>query len=156
MDTSTFDDTITLDETGNEFADRLFSSAKGFAYFVKEVYEAERKHCLVGTMTKLVALGFTTNEKLLTTMKPQEWDEARGMSNRTVYRLATAYLTQRTAVAILLDQNEAILARQRLTKDFEIYTTLIMPRVNQVMSIEQHTKRLIGVVLTHKARIEKK
>ena len=59
-------------------------------------------------------------------------------------------------LSILLDQNEEILARERLTEDFEIYTTLIVHRVNEVTSLEQLVQRLIGVVLTHKARIEKK
>ncbi len=144
------------DETVNEFADRLFSSAIGFAYFTKEVYEAERTHHLVHPMPKLVALCFAAHENLLVTMKPQDWDEARGMSNRAVSQLAVAYLKQRTTVSILLDQNEEILARERLTKDFEIYTTLIVHRVNEVTSLEQLVQRLIGVVLTHKARIEKK
>lgn len=156
MGTSLFDETETLDETVSEFADRLFSSAKGFAYFIREVYEAERAHCLVGTMTKLVALGFAAHEKLLVTLKPNDWDEARGLSNKAVTRLATAYLKQRTAISVLLDQNEELLVRQRLTKDFEIYTTLIMHRVNEVTSIEQLVARLIKVVITHKARMENK
>lgn len=156
MGTSTFDETATRDETVNEFADRLFSSANGFAYFIKEIYEAEREHHLVGTMTRLVALSFASNKKLLSTMRPQDWEEARGMSNKTVHRLATTYLERKTTVGVILNQDEQILARPRLKDDYTIFTDLILPvlsRVRPVLSLEQFIEKLIQDVLIHKQRM---